>query len=88
MENMGRILRSKFPRENLHEYQEMLRQLAQDKEIQQFIMQAEVPDAQAFIATNASKLYEYYDVKQKIAAGQKTFMPGYTPALSLASKAV
>ena len=83
MENMGRILRSKFPRENLHEYQEMLRQLAQDKEIQQFIMQAEVPDAQAFIATNASKLYEYYDVKQKIAAGQKTFMPGYTPALSL-----
>ena len=55
MENMGRILRSKFPRENLHEYQEMLRQLAQDKEIQQFIMQAEVPDAQAFIATNASK---------------------------------
>src|SRR5699024_6764564 len=37
------------------------------------------------IIRSASKLYEYVNFKNKLAAGEKTFMPGYYPYLTLSN---
>lgn len=83
MEPLNRILRNKFPQQDQNRYRETIQQILADPDVKNFLNENREKLSADFVRRNASKLYEYADVKAKIARGEKTFMPGYYPVLHL-----
>lgn len=84
MEDMGKEL-SKRLVENKWEkkYKEIIKKSLKDDDVQLFLRENKDRLSHQEILKGASKLYEFVDLKQKIAEGKEVFAPGYSPQLTI-----
>ena len=84
MEDMGKEL-SKRLVENKWEkkYKEIIEKSLKDDDVQLFLRENKDILSHQEILQGASKLYEFVDLKQKIAEGKEVFAPGYSPQLTI-----
>ena len=84
MEDMGKEL-SKRLVENKWEkkYKEIIEKSLKDDDVQLFLRENKDRLSHQEILKGASKLYEFVDLKQKIAEGKEVFAPGYSPQLTI-----
>ena len=84
MEDMGKEL-SKRLVENKWEkkYKEIIEKSIKDDDVQLFLRENKDRLSHQEILKGASKLYEFVDLKQKIAEGKEVFAPGYSPQLTI-----
>lgn len=84
MEDMGKEL-SKRLVENKWEkkYKEIIEKSLKDNDVQLFLRENKDRLSHQEILKGASKLYEFVDLKQKIAEGKEVFAPGYSPQLTI-----
>ena len=84
MEDMGKKL-SKRLVENKWEkkYKEIIEKSLKDDDVQLFLRENKDRLSHQEILKGASKLYEFVDLKQKIAEGKEVFAPGYSPQLTI-----
>ena len=84
MEDMGKEL-SKRLVENKWEkkYKEIIEKSLKDDDVQLFLRENKDRLSHQEILKGASKLYEFVDLKQKIAEGKEVFVPGYSPQLTI-----
>ena len=84
MEDMGKEL-SKRLVENKWEkkYKEIIEKSLKDNDVQLFLRENKDRLSHQEILKGASKLYEFVDLKQKIAEGKAVFAPGYSPQLTI-----
>ncbi|OQQ88229.1 primosomal protein DnaI [Ligilactobacillus salivarius] len=84
MEDMGKEL-SKRLVENRWEkkYKEIIKKSLKDDDVQLFLRENKDRLSHQEILKGASKLYEFVDLKQKIAEGKEVFAPGYSPQLTI-----
>lgn len=84
MEDMGKEL-SKRLVENKWEkkYKEIIEKSLKDDDVQLFLRENKDRLSHQEILKGASKLYEFVDLKQKIAEGKEVFAPGYLPQLTI-----
>ena len=84
MEDMGKEL-SKRLVENEWEkkYKEIIEKSLKDDDVQLFLRENKDRLSHKEILKGASKLYEFVDLKQKIAEGKEVFAPGYSPQLTI-----
>ncbi|GBG95637.1 primosomal protein DnaI [Ligilactobacillus salitolerans] len=66
-------------------YQKLIAAAEQDPDVTEFLRQHQTELTKEDIIRSASKLYEFVNFKKKLAAGGKTFMPGYYPYLTLSN---
>ena len=84
MEDMGKEL-SKRLVENKWEkkYKEIIEKSLKDDDVQLFLRENKDRLSHQEILKGVSKLYEFVDLKQKIAEGKEVFAPGYSPQLTI-----
>ena len=84
MEDMGKEL-SKRLVENKWEkkYKEIIEKSLKDDDVQLFLRENKDRLSHQEILKSASKLYEFVDLKKKIAEGKEVFAPGYSPQLTI-----
>lgn len=84
MEDTGKKL-SKRLVENKWEkkYKEIIEKSLKDDDVQLFLRENKDRLSHQEILKGASKLYEFVDLKQKIAEGKEVFAPGYSPQLTI-----
>lgn len=84
MEDMGKEL-SKRLVENKWEkkYKEIIEKSLKDNDVQLFLRENKDRLSHQEILKGASKLYEFVNLKQKIAEGKEVFTPGYSPQLTI-----
>ncbi len=69
-------------------YQKLMNTVYQDADVQAFLKQhADQLNAEQ-IDRSSAKLYEYVNERNKLAAGETTFAPGYEPKLVLSDHLV
>lgn len=66
-------------------YQKLITEAEHDPDVVAFLRKHQAELTNEDIIRSASKLYEYVNFKNKLAAGEKTFMPGYYPYLTLSN---
>ncbi len=66
-------------------YQKLISATEKDPDVINFLRQHKSELTQEDILRSASKLYEFVSFKNKLTAGEKTFMPGYYPYLTLSN---
>lgn len=64
-------------------YQKLITAVQKDPDVVDFLKQHQGELTRDEIIRSASKLYEFVNFKNQLAAGEKTFMPGYYPSLIL-----
>lgn len=64
-----------------HNYQELMQRVYQDADVQAFIKANDADLDEQQIDRSSAKLYEYVTERDRLAAGQQTFAPGYEPKL-------
>ncbi|WP_333589278.1 primosomal protein DnaI [Ligilactobacillus acidipiscis] len=66
-------------------YQKLITAAERDPDVVEFLKQHQGELTKDDIIRSASKLYEFVNFKSQLAAGEKTFMPGYYPYLTLSN---
>ena len=64
-------------------YKEIIEKSLKDDDVQLFLRENKDRLSHQEILKGASKLYEFVDLKQKIAEGKEVFAPGYSPQLTI-----
>ncbi|KRL38609.1 primosomal protein DnaI [Liquorilactobacillus uvarum] len=84
MKDVGEQLAEQLKKRNwTKNYQQLIRDAFEDKEVRAFIRNNQTELTQEDIAKSASKVYEFVSVKNKIKRGEETLAPGYDPQLTL-----
>nr|WP_027106934.1 primosomal protein DnaI [Ligilactobacillus ceti] len=84
MESIGKHLNQKMGLQQWRQqYERLVQKALQDEEVQEFIQKHQAELSPDFQKRDASKLYEFVSVKEKIARGEETFTPGYHPILQV-----
>ncbi|MGV0167129.1 primosomal protein DnaI [Furfurilactobacillus sp. WILCCON 0119] len=82
MQDLGKSMRELLDRQNLNsDYQQLIAKAVNDPDVQAFITEHQSELAEDVLEKNGSKLYEYVSQRDKLAAGQQVFAPGYEPKL-------
>lgn len=86
MESLSKILAEQLQDSHLGpKYQQLINAAEKDPDVKAFLNEHQADLTKDDIIRSASKLYEYVNFKNKLAAGEKTFMPGYYPYLTLSN---
>ncbi|GEN47468.1 primosomal protein DnaI [Ligilactobacillus pobuzihii] len=86
MESLSKILSEQLQDRHLGpKYQQLINAAEKDPDVKAFLNEHQADLTKDDIIRSASKLYEYVNFKNKLAAGEKTFMPGYYPYLTLSN---
>ncbi|RBR30763.1 primosomal protein DnaI [Enterococcus cecorum] len=85
MEDVGKNLKQILQKRNyLQEYQQMVKQINENPDVQRFLKQHQAELTQADIEKSYSQLYEYIQQKEKFLANDPTMIaPGYEPKLQI-----
>lgn len=62
-------------------FAEIMKRVMADEDVNAFLTQNQDQLADGAVSRGAAKLYEFYNDKQQVAKGEKTFAPGYFPRL-------
>lgn len=62
-------------------FADIMNQVMKDEDVIEFLTQNNDQLADGAVSRGAAKLYEFYNDKQQVAKGEKTFAPGYFPQL-------
>lgn len=62
-------------------FADIMKQVMADEDVNAFLTQNQDQLADGAVSRGAAKLYEFYNDKQQVAKGEKTFAPGYFPQL-------
>lgn len=82
MENISDGLKRKFHDPKMREqYIDLFNKVMKDPEVAEFISENQDRLSKENILGSFSKLYEFVNLKDEIAAGKRTFAPGYEPHL-------
>lgn len=82
MENLGDALKNKLHEKGLNaSYEALVNNVKADPEVKLFLSEHQSELAADAFEKSLAKLYEYYNVKQKLAKGIQSFAPGYEPIL-------
>ncbi|WP_283583424.1 primosomal protein DnaI [Limosilactobacillus difficilis] len=82
MKSVGNEMKSLFAN-HAAEYRQKEQQVMADPDVQAFLQQHADQVDQAIIKRSMSKLFEFYDEKQRAAKGQVTVAPGYSAHLQM-----
>lgn len=86
MESLSEILSAQLKDNRWGDrYQKLIAAAEQDPDVVAFLQEHRTELTKEDIIRSASKLYEFVNFKRKLAAGEKTFMPGYYPYLTLSN---
>ena len=85
MEDVGKNLKQILQKRNyFQEYQQMVKQINENPDVQRFLNQHQAELTQADIEKSYSQLYEYIQQKEKFLANDPTMIaPGYEPKLQI-----
>ena len=84
MENVGKALQERMANTNMHaHYQRLKSKALADPDVKAFLKVHQAELTQADIEKSISKLYEYVKIKENIAQGNESPMPGYSPSLMI-----
>ncbi len=84
MEDMGKELSKRLvEKKKKKKYKEIIEKSLKDDDVQLFLRENKDRLSHQEILKGASKLYEFVDLKQKIAEGKEVFAPGYSPQLTI-----
>lgn len=84
MDQVGKGFQKYLKQPRIHEqYQEMVRSVLADSDVQQFIKEHEEQLSQEMIENSYSKIYEFVQEKGKLTRGEEGQNPGYEPKLAL-----